>query len=101
MLNPLAFVSREIFRDLTLVVREFIQRNPDLAIGAGHRARFQAGQLAFDIEVADFAEIEEVLVELRPVIHPPAEHIVRQVIDARRARRPAPVLRRLAMKSTS
>jgi hypothetical protein len=44
-------------------------------------ARLDARDLAFEIEVADFAEVEEARVVLRPLVHPAAMHVVRQVID--------------------
>src|SRR5262249_12702300 len=53
----------------------------DLAVRTRHGARLQARELAFDIEVADFAEIEELLVKPGPLIHIAAKHIVRDVVD--------------------
>ena len=74
-------IGREIFLDLRLVVGALVDRDADLAARAGHRLGLQPGELALDVEVADLAEIEEPLVELRPLVHPAAMHIVRQVID--------------------
>ncbi len=37
--------------------------------------------LALDVEVADFAEVEQLLVEVGPVGHAAAVHVVGQVID--------------------
>jgi hypothetical protein len=39
--------------------------------GAGHRLGEQAGDLPLDVEVADLAEVEEPLVEVGPMRHPP------------------------------
>ena len=43
--------------------------------------------LALDVEVADFAEIEQALVEARPLVHVAAMDVVREVVDERQARR--------------
>src|SRR5471030_2109692 len=74
-------IGREIFLDLRLVVGALVDRDADLAARAGHRLGLEAGQLAFDVEIADLAEIEEALVEARPLVHAPAMDVVRQVID--------------------
>ena len=81
MLYAFAAVSDQVFLDLALVVGAFVDWNADLAAGARHRLALQARQLAFDVEVADFAEIEQALVEARPFFHPAAMNVVRQVID--------------------
>ena len=41
----------------------------------------QAGELAGDVEVADLAEVEELLVEPGPFVHAPALDVVGQVVD--------------------
>src|SRR5207244_967948 len=41
----------------------------------------EAGELAFDVEIADLAEVEEALVELGPFGHAAAVHVVREVVD--------------------
>ena len=41
----------------------------------------QAGELAGDVEVADLAEVEELLVERGPLVHAPAADVVGQVVD--------------------
>src|SRR5205085_8211442 len=67
--------------DLRLVVGRFVDRNANLATGARHGAGLQARQLAFDVEIANFAEIEETLVETGPAVEIAAKDIVRDVID--------------------
>jgi hypothetical protein len=81
VLDALAVVLVQVFRDLRLVVRRFVDRNAHLAARGSHGLRLQAGQLAFDVEVADFAEVEQALVEVGPFLHAAAVHIVRQVVD--------------------
>src|SRR3546814_5570132 len=81
VLDALALVLLEVFGDLRLVVGALVDRNADLAAGACHRLRLQPGQLALDVEVADLAEIEEALVEGRPLLHAPAVDVVGQVVD--------------------
>src|SRR3546814_17709500 len=82
VLDALALVLLEVFGDLRLVVGALVDRNADLAAGACHRLRLQPGQLALDVEVADLAEIEEELVEGRPLLHAHAVDGVGQVVDA-------------------
>src|SRR5690606_28448271 len=58
-----------------------VQRDADLAVGRSHRLAGEAGIFALDIEIADFAETGEPLVEIGPVGHAPTVDIVGQVID--------------------
>ncbi len=81
VLDSLAVVLAQVFLDLALVVLRLVDRDANLPAGAGHGARDQSGLLAFDVEIADLAEVEQLLVEARPMIHPAAHHIVREVID--------------------
>lgn len=66
MQDAFAFVVAKALLDPTLVVGALLDRDPDLAVGAGHRLEEEAGELALDVEKADLAEIEEALVEVRP-----------------------------------
>ena len=81
VLDALAAVVDQVFLDLALVVGALVDRDADLAAGARHRLALEAGQLALDVEVADLAEVEQPLVEARPLVHPAAMHVVRQVVD--------------------
>ena len=85
VLNALAVVLADEFLDLRLVVGRLVDRNADLAARRGHGAGEQAGELAFDVEVADLAEVGDTLVEAGPDIHLPAAHVVGQVVDALQA----------------
>src|SRR5688572_29617228 len=62
VLDALALVLAQVFLDLRLVVLRFVYRDADLVAGAGERPREQARLLAFDVEVADLAEVEQLLV---------------------------------------
>ena len=42
---------------------------------------FESGQLPLDVEVAHLAEVEQPLVEARPLVHATAVHVVREVVD--------------------
>ena len=75
--------SLQVFLDLRLVVLRLVDRDADLAARAGHGAAEQAGLLALDVEVADLAEVEQLLVEAGPLVHVAARDVVRQVIDVR------------------
>src|SRR6266542_4511997 len=83
VLDALAAVVDQVFLDLALVVRALVDRDPDLAARRGHRLRLEAGELAFDVEIANLAEVEQPLVEARPFLHPAAVNVVREVIDVR------------------
>ena len=85
VLDALTVVFADEFLDLRLVVGRLIDRDADLAARRGHGAGEQAGQLAFDVEVANLAEVGDALVETGPDIHLPATHVVGQVIDAHQA----------------
>ena len=58
-----------------------VEGDADFAIGSSHGLGQQAGMFALDVEEADLAEVEQLLVVLCPVIHPPPVYIVGQVID--------------------
>src|SRR5690606_16823855 len=81
MLDAFAVIGVEVFGDLRLVVGAFVDRDADLAAGAGHSLRLEPGQLAFDVEILDLAEIEEALVELRPFRHAAAMYIMGEMVD--------------------
>ena len=82
MLNTLAIIGAQIFLDLAAAGFAFlVQRNADLAVRRGHRPAGQPGIFALDVEIADFAEVEDALVKARPMRHPPRIDIMRQMID--------------------
>jgi hypothetical protein len=74
-------IGREVFGDLRFVVGAFVDRDADLAVGAGHRLGAQPGQLALDVEIADLAEVEEPLVKRGPQVHAAAMGVVGQMVD--------------------
>src|SRR5262245_26764609 len=86
VLDALAVVLAQILFDLRLVVLRFVDRDADLAAGAGHGAAEQPGLLAFDVEVADLAEVEQLLVEAGPLVHVAARDVVSEMIDVREPR---------------
>ncbi len=81
VLDALAAIRRQIFLDLPGIARVLVDRNPDLAVRAGQRAREQAGRPALDVKEADLAEVEQLLIKAGPHIHPPAMHVVGQVVE--------------------
>ncbi|CAM2148565.1 hypothetical protein PT2222_200015 [Paraburkholderia tropica] len=82
VLNAFAVIRVQIFLDLTGRLAAFlVDRNTNLAARRGHRLRLHARHLAFDVEVADFAEVEEAFVELGPLGHAAAMHVVREMVD--------------------
>src|SRR5207302_7047674 len=81
VLDALSVVLVQVLDDLAMVIRTLVDRNPDLAARAAHRLALQTGLPALDVEVAHFAEVEQALVELGPLLHPAAVHVVRQMVD--------------------
>jgi hypothetical protein len=86
VLDAFAVVRVQVFLDLRLGVRRLVDRDADLAARARQRARREAGLLALDVEVADLAEAEELLVELRPHVHAARVDVVRKVVDLEKSR---------------
>mmetsp|Transcript_25774 Transcript_25774/g.65581 ORF Transcript_25774/g.65581 Transcript_25774/m.65581 type:complete len:288 (+) Transcript_25774:1802-2665(+) len=82
MLDAFAIVFAQEFLDLALAALAFlVQRDADLAVRRRQRLGGQAGIFALDVEIADFLEVEELLIEICPIFHPATINIVRQVID--------------------
>jgi hypothetical protein len=78
---PSPLYLRRIFLDLALVVGGLVERDADRPHGEVMRARHQAGQLALDVEEVDLLEIEQVAVEVPPLVHVAADDIVGQVVE--------------------
>ena len=85
MLNALAVVLQQILLDLTAAAALFVERNANLAIGSRHGPGLEAGVLSFNVKEADLAEVKQLFVVRRPVIHAPAVHVMGQVIDKAKA----------------
>src|SRR4029453_444431 len=85
VLDALTAILLQVLLDLPVFAGILVDGNANLAVGAGHRARVQARQLAGDVEVADLAEVEEALVEARPLAEPAAMYVVREVVDVPQA----------------
>src|SRR5258708_225220 len=85
VLNAFAFVLVQIFFDLALVVLALVDGDANLAAGRGERAREQTGLLAFDAEVANLPEVEQLFVKAGPHAHVAAPDVVSEVIDAKQA----------------
>src|SRR5574337_1943034 len=83
VLDPLAVELHQEFLDLAAAAaaRVLVQRDPDQAVGGGHRAAREPGVFALDVEAADLAEVEDALVERAPERHPAVVDVVRQVVD--------------------
>ena len=82
MLDALAVELHQEFLDLAAALGGLlVQRNADQAVRCRHGLGRQAGVFALDVEVADLAEVEQLLVEPGPVFHATAVHVVRQVVD--------------------
>src|SRR6202000_2830593 len=54
----------------------------DIAVRAGHGAGLEPRQLALDVEVTHFPEVEELLVKPSPLIHVAAKYVVGDMIEA-------------------
>src|ERR1700677_5296015 len=81
MLNALAAIDVEIFLDLAGIAGVLVDRDPNLAVGAGQRPREQAGGAALDIEKANLPEVEQSFIEAGPDVHAAAMDVVGEVIQ--------------------
>src|ERR1700678_2446559 len=81
MLNALAAIDVEIFLDLAGIAGVLVDRDPNLAVGAGKRPREQAGGAALDIETATLPEVEQSFIEVGPEVHAAAMDVVGEVIQ--------------------
>ena len=81
MLDPLPLVLAQVLLYLGLVVRRLVDGDANFAARGRHGARVQSCQLALDVEVADFPEVADPLVEIRPEVHIAAMDVVGQVVD--------------------
>src|SRR5438270_780306 len=70
-----------IFLDLPGLAGILVDRDADLAVGAGQRPREQAGGAALDVEKPDLAEIEQSFVEAGPDIHAAAMDVVGEMVE--------------------
>ena len=74
-------LHQELLDLAAALARLLVERDADPAIGRRHGLARQARVLALDVEVADLAEVEQLLVEARPETHAAAVDVVRQVVD--------------------
>src|SRR3954471_19658179 len=81
VLDALTAIDVEILLDLPGIAGVLVDRNPDLAVRTGQRARKQAGRATFDVEETDLAKIEQLFVEAGPHIHAAAMDVVGEVVD--------------------
>src|SRR5690606_38288396 len=81
VLDALALVLAQVLVDLALLVAGLVQRDADDAVRGSHGLGQQAGLGALDVEVADLAEVEQLLVVVRPLLHVAQEQVVGQVVD--------------------
>ena len=87
MLNAFAVELHQKLFDLPCTFRRlFVQRDANHAVRGGHGLGRQTGVLALDVEVANFAEVEQLLIEICPIRHAPAVDVVGQVVDDFQAR---------------
>jgi len=81
MLDALTAVLFQIFFDLAGFVLGLVQRNADLAAGTGDRSADQTRDTPVDVEEVDLLEIEEIAIEVPPLVHVAAIDVVRQVVE--------------------
>src|SRR4051812_34342380 len=87
MLDSLAFILAQKLLDLAVLVLALVQGDADLVVRRGHRAGDQGGLLPLDVEIAYLPEVEDPLVEFRPMVHPPAIDVVGEVVERMQAHR--------------
>ena len=82
MLNTFTVKFIEEFGNLTIsFIRIFIERNTDFAIGRRECLGRQASIFTFNIEVANFLEVENLFIEISPILHTAFIHIMGQMVD--------------------
>src|SRR3990167_9004198 len=74
-------LHQEFFDLAAALLGLFVQRDADLAVRRRHGLGRQTGVFALDVEVADLAEVEQLLVEVGPETHAAPVHVVREVVD--------------------
>ena len=81
MLDAFAVVAFQVFNDLAGLATILVDRNADTTAGRGQGAAEQSGELACNVKKADFAEIEQVTVEGKPLVHIALVNVVGQVVQ--------------------
>ncbi|MCY1451932.1 hypothetical protein D9M71_688220 [compost metagenome] len=74
-------LHQELFDLASTLRRLLVEWDADHAVRCSHGLGRQASVFALDIEVADFTEVEQFLVEAGPVSHAPAVNVVGEVVD--------------------
>jgi hypothetical protein len=87
VLDAFAVIRLEILFHLRVGIARLVDGYADLSARAHQRARAQARLLTVNVEVTDLPETEELLVELRPVVHATLVDVMRDVIYVRQPRR--------------
>src|SRR3546814_182893 len=81
MLNALAMIIADEFPDLAMFVLTFVEGDADLVVRGCHGATEETGRLSFYVEITNLAEIEDPLIIIRPIVHPSAFQIMRQMVE--------------------
>ena len=82
VLNAFAIELHQKLFDLPCTFgRFFVQGDTDHAVRGRHGFGGQAGVFALDVEVANFTEVEQLFVEISPVRHAAAIHVMGQMVD--------------------
>src|SRR5690606_16399035 len=82
VLDAFAAIQIQVFLDLAFFLGAFlVDRNADIAAGRRHGLGLHAGDLAFDVEVAYLAEVEQAFVELGPFRHAALVDVMGKVVD--------------------
>src|ERR1700726_5783 len=90
VLDAFAAIDLQIFLDLAGIAGILVDRNPDLAVGTGQRARQQARRPALDVEEANLAEVEQLFVEAGPDVHAAAMNVMGEVVEIEQSRADRP-----------
>src|SRR5690625_3599348 len=94
MLNAFPVEFQQELLNLSATTRLLVERDADHAIRGRHGPGSKPGIFALDIEIPDFAKVENALIKECPVIHAPAVDVVGEVIDE-----PQPVPDRMAINA--
>src|SRR3546814_14441375 len=81
MLNALAMIIADEFLDLAMFVLTFVKGDADLVVRGCHGAAEKTGRLSFYVEIPNLAELEDLLIIIRPIVHPSAFQLMRQMVQ--------------------
>ena len=81
MLNTLAVITFKIIDNLTRLATILVDRNSNATAGRSQRPTDKTSKFTINLKKSDLTEIEQVSIKLRPTVHIPLKHIMRQMVE--------------------